>query len=77
MKYSNADKDKLRILSENKDKGGVYMWNHIQSGKRYVGSSVDLRRRFLEYFNTERLLRGSSMIINRALLKYGYSAFSL
>jgi group I intron endonuclease len=53
------------------------MWVHLQSGKRYVGSSVDLRRRFLEYFNTERLLRSPSMIINRALLKYGYSAFRL
>ena len=71
------DVDKLRILSENKAKQGIYMFTHIASGKRYIGSSVDLRRRFLEYYNTKRLLRAPSMIINLALLKYGYSAFSL
>ena len=77
VKYNNADKDKITILSENKGKAGVYMWTHIESGKRYVGSSVNLRRRFLEYFNTERLIKDASMVINRGLLKYGYSAFSL
>jgi group I intron endonuclease len=77
VKYDNADMDKLRILSENKGKGGVYMWTHKATGKRYIGSSLDLRRRFSEYFNVNRLLRASSMRINLAILKYGYSAFSL
>jgi hypothetical protein len=77
VKYDNADTDKLRILSENKGKIGVYMWINLETGKRYIGSSVDLKRRFLEYFNVNRLLRDSSMTINRALLKYGYSKFSL
>ena len=77
VKYCNADVDKLRILSENKGKCGVYMFTHIASEKRYIGSSLNLRRRFTEYFNIERLLRVPSMIICRALLKYGYSAFSL
>jgi hypothetical protein len=77
VKYNNADTDKLLILSENKAKAGVYMWTHVKSRKCYIGSSVNLRRRFLEYYNTERLLKSFSMIINRALLKYGYSAFSL
>lgn len=77
VKYCNADVDKLRILSENKAKCGVYMFTHIASEKRYIGSSLNLKRRFTEYFNIERLLRVPSMIICRALLKYGYSAFSL
>ena len=47
------------------------------NNKSYIGSSVDLKRRFLEYFNIKRLLRYSSMAINKALLKYGYSQFSL
>ena len=47
------------------------------NNKNYIGSSVDLKRRFLEYFNIKRLLRYSSMAINKALLKYGYSQFSL
>ncbi len=77
VKYCNVDVDKLRVLSDNKAKCGIYMFTHTASGKRYIGSSVDLRRRFLEYYNTKRLLITFSMRINRALLKYGYSAFSL
>jgi len=38
---------------------------------------VDLRRRFLEYYNVNRLLNEKSMAINIALLKYGYTNFSL
>jgi len=75
VKYDNADTDKLRILSENRGKIGVYMWINLETGKRYIGSSVDLKRRFLEYFNA--ILKYSSMTINRALLKYGYSGFQL
>ena len=38
---------------------------------------MDLRRRFLEYYNVNRLLNEKSMAINIALLKYGYTNFSL
>ncbi len=48
------------------------MWTNLKWGKRYVGSSVNLRRRFLEYYNVNRLIVSSSMAINRAWLKYGY-----
>jgi hypothetical protein len=74
VKYTNADVDKLRILTENRGKSGIYMWTNLINGKRYIGSSVDLKRRLLEYFNANRLLKESSMTINRALLKHGYSA---
>jgi group I intron endonuclease len=47
------------------------------NGKKYVGSSVDLSRRLLEYYNVNRLLNEESMPINLALLKYGYHNFSL
>jgi hypothetical protein len=53
------------------------MWINKLNGKKYVGSSVNLRRRLLEYFNVNRLLNENSMPINVALLKYGYSNFSL
>ena len=43
----------------------------------YIGSSVRLRIRLLQYYNAEYLERNSSMRICRALLKYGYSNFSL
>lgn len=55
--FSNANTDKLEILKAGKDKSGLYMWTNNLTGKRYIGSSIDLRRRFLEYFNTNTLLR--------------------
>jgi hypothetical protein len=81
--YANADAEKLKILADNKDKVGIYMLTNKINGKRYIGSSVNLRRRVLEYFNLGRLLRDPSMLINtsllrevRGLLKYGYYNFS-
>lgn len=38
---------------------------------------MDLRRRLLEYYNVNRMLNEKSMPINVALLKYGYTNFSL
>lgn len=75
--YANADTNKLDILKDIKGKSGVYMWTYLDNQKRYVGSSVNLRRRILEYYNINRLLKEPSMTISKALLKYGYSNFSL
>jgi len=74
--FSDADKDKLDILKYIKGKAGIYMWTNKLNGKNYVGSSVDLRRRLLEYYNVNRLLNEGTMPINVALLKYGYHNFS-
>lgn len=52
------------------------MWTNKLNNKKYIGSSVALKRRVLEYFNVNRLLREESMPINIALLKYGYTNFS-
>lgn len=32
------------------------MWTNKLNSKKYVGSSVDLKRRLLEYYNVNRLL---------------------
>ena len=74
--FDDADKDKLNILKIIKGKSGIYMWSNKLNGKKYVGSSVDLRRRLLEYYNVNRLLNAKSMPINVALLKYGYHNFT-
>lgn len=74
--FDDADKDKLNILKYIKGKSGIYMWTNKLNGKKYVGSSVDLRRRLLEYYNVNRLLNEKSMPIYIALLKYGYHNFS-
>jgi group I intron endonuclease len=52
---------------------------NLTNRKSYVGSSVNLGRRLKNYFNINFIsdkLRGKSLI-NAALLKYGYSNFSL
>jgi group I intron endonuclease len=44
----------------------------------YVGSSVDLRQRFTQYYNVNYLIRTAiSSMICRALLKHGYFKFKL
>lgn len=53
------------------------MWTNKLNGKKYVGSSVDLRRRLSEYYKISRLLNEKSMPIHVALLKYGYQNFTL
>ena len=76
--YTNADTQKEAALTDNKGKTGIYCWIHIETGKKYVGSSVDLFRRFMQYYNIKYITRTSkSSYICRALLKYGYSAFRL
>lgn len=78
VNYTNADTQKKSILNDNKGKAGVYRWKNIDSGKMYVGSSVDLYRRFLQYYNIKYITRVSkSSLISRALLKHGYSKFEL
>lgn len=76
--YNNADTEKVSILNENKNKSGIYCWTNIESGKKYVGSSVNLYTRFMQYYNIKYITRASkSSLICRALLKYGYSKFKL
>lgn len=76
IEWDDADKDKLSILEYTKGKSGIYMWTNKLNQKKYVGSSVNLRRRLLEYYSIKRLLKENSMPINVALLKYGYHNFS-
>ena len=78
MIYFNADTDKSQILSDNKGKVGIYMWTHIESGRRYVGSAVDLSKRLGYHLHKSYLesFKGISYIYN-VLLHYGHSVFSL
>jgi len=75
--YKNVDKEKLKILKENINKSGIYMWKNLTNDKRYIGSSNNLKIRFSRYFNVNQLKRCNFMYICRALLKHGYSNFSL
>ena len=71
---------KLKILAENKGKSGIYMFNNFINGKYYIGSSDNLAIRFSAapaYFNVNYLIRNKNMAICCALLKYGYSNFTI
>jgi len=75
--YPNMDIQKLEIMEENKGKSGIYCFTNKMNGKKYVGSSISLGRRFSQYFNVNNLTRQSYMTICKSLLKYGYSGFSV
>jgi predicted GIY-YIG superfamily endonuclease len=74
--YNDADKDKLRILKESKNKIAVYRWVNKENGKYYIGSSSNLRTRLYSYYSLKHLEKKVSIrSIERALIKYGYSSF--
>ena len=76
--YTEGNSNMELIIKENKGKSGVYCWINKKSGKKYVASSIDLSNRFKHYFSNKYLIRTSkTSLINKALLKYGYSAFRL
>jgi group I intron endonuclease len=72
--------NKLDILKDNKDKSGIYILYNIINNKFYVGRSINLRKRLMNYYNINYLNRevtnGNSRICD-ALLIYGYINFSL
>jgi hypothetical protein len=74
--YNNAETDKSIILSDNKGRAGIYLWTHIESGKIYVGSAIDLSKRLNRYYSSLELKQVDNYIC-RALLDYTHSAFSL
>lgn len=43
----------------------------------YIGQSINLANRFKNYFNISYLKHKDSLVIYRALIKYGYSNFSI
>jgi group I intron endonuclease len=58
---------------------GFYKLVNKVNGKSYIGYSASLEKRILFYYHLSFLNRKVkvSIIINRALLKYGYSNFRL
>ena len=77
--YSDLKVDKKTILKVNKGKSGVYRWTNKVNGDAYIGSATDLTRRLRDYFSSNFLFKEilNNSIIYRALLKYGYSKFTL
>ncbi len=76
IKYYNADADKVNIFADNRKKIGIYRWINNLNGKTYIGSSSNLSVRFYTYYSL-RYLAKSNRPMERSLLKYGFSNFSL
>jgi len=78
--YYNVEEYKYIIYKDNKNISGIYRWNNKITGKSYIGSSINLTKRLRAYFSvkvlTNKLSRSKSEI-NSALLKDGYSNFTL
>lgn len=75
--YEDPYSNRKSIKTENKGKSGIYKWTNKLTNDIYIGQSIDLSKRFIRYFNTSYLLNRNSLVISRALLKYGYSNFTL
>lgn len=78
--YTNTDTDKFLIYKENIRRSGIYRWNNLINNKSYVGSSISLSKRFSNYYSSaflSRTLNKENSGIYNAILKYGYSNFSL
>nr|YP_005351207.1 orf597 [Peltigera membranacea]AEK48322.1 orf597 [Peltigera membranacea] len=76
VKYDNADIDKIQIFADNRKKSGVYRWTYKINGNIYIGSSSNLSVRFYTYYSLGSLVK-SNRPIDRALLRYGFSGFTL
>lgn len=73
--YFNPFTEKVIISLENRSSSGVYALICKVNNKFYVGSSVNLANRLLDYMQPAYLgIRASSPVI-RAIVKYGYINF--
>ena len=75
--YENAFSLRKDIIKENKGLSGIYLLTNKLTDEIYVGQSIDLSKRFIRYFNLSYLKSKESLIISRALIKYGYVNFSV
>ena len=77
--YSNADSMKQDIIKDNSKKVGIYRWINNDNSNSYIGSSINLSNRFRLYYNYDFISDKSKnkSMIHDALVKYGYSKFTL
>ena len=76
--YNNMYDFKSIIIKDNKNKSGIYKFTNKLNGNFYIGSSVNLSRRFINYYTLSYISKVKShFTISRALIKYGYFNFEL
>jgi len=76
--YNNMYDFKSIIIKDNKNKSGIYKFTNKLNSNFYIGSSVNLSRRFINYYTLSYISKVKShLTISRALIKYGYFNFEL
>jgi group I intron endonuclease len=75
--YKDAYVMRKYFFKENKGKSGIYMLTNKLTYDIYIGQSVDISKRFRNYFNLSYIKSKDNFLINGALIKYGYSNFSV
>jgi hypothetical protein len=71
-KFIDLKESKLDILLNTKDKAGVYMFFNLTNGKCYIGSSVNLARRFRIHMSSVNSVK---LPLPLAINKYGPNNF--
>ena len=74
--YVNSAESKDLIYKDNNNRSGVYLWYNTINEKYYIGSAVNLTRRFSQYYS-EKYLTNTGLLIHKALLKNKHENFSL
>lgn len=63
------------MLSDLKNQAVIYMWFNKITGKVYIGSAIDGKKRLYRYFSPSVLKTNS--LIYKNILKYGHNSFSV
>ena len=71
-KYINIKESQKDILAQTKDKAGVYMFFNLVNGNSYIGSSVNLARRFRVHISCVGTVK---LPLYRSISKYGPNNF--
>jgi group I intron endonuclease len=72
-KFINIKLSKIEILSYLKGKAGIYMFFNLSNGNTYVGSSVNMARRFrIHMYSVNKY----NLPLYKAISKYGTSNFA-
>jgi hypothetical protein len=71
-KFIDIAKSKIDILLNTKNKAGVYMFFNLINGNSYVGSSLNLARRFRVHISG---INSVNLPLYRAIKKYGPNNF--
>lgn len=56
---------------------GIYMLTNVKTGNRYVGKSINIKRRYMEHKTPRAALTTKSPLFKRELAEYGIGAYEL